>query len=678
MSTGGQGDISGVPSEDDALVDSGSISSAGVEDFLASQGILSPSPIRGAAGEEEDGGGGSSECEGGEEEEKEEILSSPSRDAADATAGVSDMASMLEDSGDDVTGGGASASEGPLDMSHINSLLKDHGFERLGKPQELAARLAEVLEVVKHRGETIDGMSADVNSSFELQGSANHKAEELSRLLEVERRAKATLSSRNVALEESVKTLKKRAADEIRKLKQSLSGVERKLAQTSHKVKAKDLMIEKLTDKLNLEATKERESLEHSRNVFKALSSRPARKASPADSKALKVISMYEANKDRMEEELDQLRGEVRQLNEALRDKENVVMKNEFTGYAGAVDGTMERMAQRYKDQERQNRALLNKEASFTRNLAKLENKLVSTREQLKATEDENTNLLLELQSRPTVKQYKASERRIDELERKLYSAVTAAQESADVRELKRHMGTKALIEQDKTNHRLRLERLDAIPREISKEILKQTCRELEINDVTLIAPCVRKMSKAMLLLPRLERFVNDVCGFVFKHSDAGADEGGKGSKKSKGGGGGTKRNSMEEVMPVLSNWEKQLSNLGKSNEFRAIVVGELCRRSVVPSDGAASGDTKKSKGKSKGIFGGMFNYPGATPEMSDEQALRAVRDLVELEKAVMARCVLVLFGLLRRNLFCVLFCLSFALHVFCFALLCFVLLCSE
>ncbi|GMI22867.1 hypothetical protein TrRE_jg219, partial [Triparma retinervis] len=57
-------------------------------------------------------------------------------------------------------------------------------------------------------------------------------------------------------------------------------------------------------------------------------------------------------------------------------------------------------------------------------------------------------------------------------------------------------------------------------------------------------------------------------------------------------------------------------------------VMGELCRRSVVPSDSKKGG----------GIMGAFNSMPGATPDMSEEQALRAVRDLVELEKAVMAR----------------------------------------
>ena len=159
------------------------------------------------------------------------------------------------------------------------------------------------------------------------------------------------------------------------------------------------------------------------------------------------------------------------------------------------------------------------KEASFARKFAKLESKLSECKAALRNAQDENTNILLELNSRPTVKQYKHAQRRIDELERKLYAAVEAAREAGDVRELRRQAGTKELISADKANHRLRLERLDAVPREVTKEILKQACRELEISDATLIAPCIRKMSKAMLLLPRLEGFVNNVCTFVLSRA---------------------------------------------------------------------------------------------------------------------------------------------------------------
>jgi hypothetical protein len=84
----------------------------------------------------------------------------------------------------------------------------------------------------------------------------------------------------------------------------------------------------------------------------------------------------------------------------------------------------------------------------------------------------------------------------------------------------------------------------------------------------------------------------------------------------------------MEDVIPVLKRWEQQLNSLGKNQEFKAIVMGELCRRSVVPSD-IRRKDNKASI---------ESRVPGMTAEMSDEQALRAIRDLVELEKTLMAR----------------------------------------
>ena len=86
-------------------------------------------------------------------------------------------------------------------------------------------------------------------------------------------------------------------------------------------------------------------------------------------------------------------------------------------------------MKEKVRRGEEEKRDMQVKESTLGRKLTKLENKLCDTTERMKSAQDENTNLLLELQGRPTVKQYRAAERRIDELERKLYAAVEAAQE---------------------------------------------------------------------------------------------------------------------------------------------------------------------------------------------------------------------------------------------------------
>jgi len=486
----------------------------------------------------------------------------------------------------------------PAEYSAVNILLVQFGFPPVATPSAVLSSLSLVVKECGRRGTTIESKSpamaneARVNRSFtESLGRQEEKMEEL-------RRKNDLLSGSNGKLTGDLDALKKRSVSEIRKLKTLLDGEKQKVKAIGQQVKAKEVMFDKLKKKFMEGAESTRRQEESNREVFKQLKQRGARKGSAEDGSALGIIGMYESHKERIEEEVDFLRGEVRGLNEALRVKENAALSD-------AVGGMKENVAmqQRKEAEEVQMKELAllkQQEDSFRRKFSKLESKLSDVKQHLKSAQDENTNMLLELNSRPTTKQQRVSERRIDELERKLYAAVEAANEAGDVRELRKHVGTKNLIEKDKTNHRLRLERLDAIPREISKEILKECCRELEVSDVTMIAPCIRKMCKAMLLLPRLEKFINDVCGFVFK---------GQQGKKS-----------MEEVMPVLKKWEKMIGGFGKNSEFKSIVIGELCRRSVVPGKESST------------------SFPGATAEMSDEQAMRGIRDLVELEKMILAR----------------------------------------
>ena len=72
-------------------------------------------------------------------------------------------------------------------------------------------------------------------------------------------------------------------------------------------------------------------------------------------------------------------------------------------------------------------------------------------------------------------------------------------------------MSTKALIQQDKMNHRLQLHRIDALPRDIARDILQQVCRSLQISDVALIGPSIQKLTRVVTILPRLEKFADVV-----------------------------------------------------------------------------------------------------------------------------------------------------------------------
>ena len=66
----------------------------------------------------------------------------------------------------------------------------------------------------------------------------------------------------------------------------------------------------------------------------------------------------------------------------------------------------------------------------------------------------------------------------------------------------------------------------------MGRAILQDACRALRVNDVSLIAPAIAKLTKVLSLMPRLDRFVRDVCTIAFDGDGEGA--GGKGGKGSK------------------------------------------------------------------------------------------------------------------------------------------------
>lgn len=80
--------------------------------------------------------------------------------------------------------------------------------------------------------------------------------------------------------------------------------------------------------------------------------------------------------------------------------------------------------------------------------------------------------------------------------------------------DLRKHLSTTELIRRDKDIHRLRLNRLDHLPSPISKEILQDVCRELGVDDVSLVLPALRKVCSVVRTAPSLKR----VCLEVLRH----------------------------------------------------------------------------------------------------------------------------------------------------------------
>ena len=57
--------------------------------------------------------------------------------------------------------------------------------------------------------------------------------------------------------------------------------------------------------------------------------------------------------------------------------------------------------------------------------------------------------------------------------------------EASDLRELRKYMGVGEMVKRDKANYRLKLSKLDDLPRSVTEEVLKEVCRVLDVGDVT-------------------------------------------------------------------------------------------------------------------------------------------------------------------------------------------------
>jgi hypothetical protein len=517
--------------------------------------------------------------------------------------------------------------------ARLNDALQQNGFPALpivtlfaeprsGAPSFVLspdpARLFQTLDTVltnyANRGRVLSdtaGRGAFFDYEQQQQTSAERSAkarEHAAQELATSNARVGQLRARARELEEANENLRR----ETRQLRSTAGSLAQQLKHSENRVRAKESVAEKLTARLRGTADRERAARTHEKSLFKTMQRRDARPDSTADSRTVEIIHVYERQRQKMSDELSVMREEVQSLNDTLREKENFIMQNELGGaWDGGHSSDAAQIADKYEEQQRVARLMRQRETTLKRSVAQLEHELKESHVRARELEDVNDNLKLELKSRPSVRAWTNSQRCIQDLEYKLEAAVDSAKEAEDVRELRKYMGTRALIERDRINYKLHLDSLDALPREIAKEILQETCRELQVSDVSLIGSSIRKMTKVLLMVPRLERFVQDVASFVFRQ---------EASEPRLATEAVLSQHSMEEVVPILVRWRQELTSLSKSDQLLEEIVGELRKREVDPD--------------------GYWPVPATSAgrDIVRRQICKAVSDLVTLERNVLTR----------------------------------------
>ncbi|RHY66235.1 hypothetical protein DYB30_004462 [Aphanomyces astaci] len=364
----------------------------------------------------------------------------------------------------------------------LNSLLAQHGFSPvelvptatglLPKMDALYGVVHDLISQLERRGQIIQDLvlDSDINAKKQtkVETSLASSGKHVANVTDALERSQLEVQSLKTQLERaSAKADSDQKAYKLQKTK-----LEQQLKMSEHRVKAKEALVDRLQVKLQQVTDKDAAAKSRTRHVFRDIHMREPRRTSAADVKALELIAMYEHDRDKMEGEIRSLQSQVQELCCDVRDKENVLLRQSSNGLPKhREDAFVERLEAARLEQEQSARKLRQQEALIQDKVAKIDADLRASKQVVADLRDENANLHLEVQSRPSIRDYKATQRRVMLLERQLHDQQVAVTHANTLDDLRQYMGTAELIYRDKQNAKLHLNRLSTLPKEACLEV---------------------------------------------------------------------------------------------------------------------------------------------------------------------------------------------------------------
>ncbi|CAB1118118.1 unnamed protein product [Ectocarpus sp. CCAP 1310/34] len=339
----------------------------------------------------------------------------------------------------------------------LNESLREQGFREVSlsrpggsiavpDPTSLADTLRDVVFKHGERGRVIQEMS------LELQRRDNVGGHRESVLNESFRRERSDLSKRSAgaearaaALEAENKRLQDQLALDSRRARAESASLASQLKQSEHRVKAKEAAAQRLMDKLQEEAEKERLSQQRERAILAKFRQKEAAAVVAVrgsgggganDSRVAESLMAHSKAQERSEAEMDKLRAEVSRLGDELREKENTILKHRLgpdwtpdldPKVAPASSDELRELRDRLAESERSVRVMKQREARALERCASMEKECAEVQAKADETQDALVNARLELSSRPSLRNWRASQRRIQDLETKLGQATSQA-----------------------------------------------------------------------------------------------------------------------------------------------------------------------------------------------------------------------------------------------------------
>ena len=437
-------------------------------------------------------------------------------------------------SGEELGKGLLDETSNPPEWHSLNVMLRQNGFggfpmstseetgETIPDTMSLRRTVRELLNQWERRGEVVQELMLNQAGGGNLAQSKRNQ--EIDKIIErhrekdeAARRALGASEARLAEVEEELKRLQKKDRKETANYSMETMGLKQQLIQSEHRVKAKEQVIGRLQDRLEQEAKRHEREMKRSREIFKKFRGREARPSSAVDSKTLEVVKMYETQRDGMVRELEHLRREVRRLNVNLKSRENVIQRQDFASSWKAVPeagAILERLEQEKMSLKLKAEAVAERESLLSQKIAKASARITKSELKAQTLEEENANLRLDLEGRPSVRSFKLLQKKCQRLAEQLSSK--KQDENDERRGNWKNTDTRASIKRDRDNAKLNLNRLDTEMKEVDAiEIIKTVCRILSLRDPSLIESSIEKINKVIRAVPRMQAFVTRVCNVV-------------------------------------------------------------------------------------------------------------------------------------------------------------------
>lgn len=128
---------------------------------------------------------------------------------------------------------------------------------------------------------------------------------------------------------------------------------------------------------------------------------------------------------------------------------------------------------------------------------------------------ENNENLALELESRPSVKQWREAVQQIQQSEEKIRDLITYRKEVSAVDSWKSHLSTAERIKIDKKNHDLGIWLVESLPKTALVDIVQLVCRELDLSNAGDIHASIKKLKAVVRVVPQMEKIIHKVLTFL-------------------------------------------------------------------------------------------------------------------------------------------------------------------